>query len=300
MRAVRFATRLGFDIDPDTFEGMARTAQRLEIISQERITDELNKIILAERPSYGFKLLDIAGILPLIFPEFMELRGVEHVEGKGHKDNFYHTLQVLDNVAAMTPDLWVRWAAVLHDIAKPATKRFEKNHGWTFHGHEELGAKMVPVLFRKFKLPLDEKMRKVRRLVRLHLRPIALARAGITDAALRRLMVEAGDDLDDLMRLCRADITSKDGNKVRRYLGNFDRLEQMMQQVEERDQLRNFQPVVTGELIMEVFDLPPSREVGLLKNTVREAILEGTVANTLEAALPFLVQEAAKMGFRPV
>lgn len=300
LRAVRFATRLGFDIDPDTFEGMARTAARIGIVSQERITDELNKILLAERPSYGFKLLDIAGILPLIFPEFMELRGVEHVEGKGHKDNFYHTLQVLDNVAALTPDLWVRWAAVLHDIAKPATKRFEPKRGWTFHGHEELGARMVPAIFRKFRLPLDDKMRKVRRLVRLHLRPIALAKEGITDAALRRLMVEAGDDLNDLMRLCRADITSKDGNKVRRYLGNFDRLEQLMYEVEERDQLRTFQPVITGELIMQLFDLPPSKEVGLLKNTVREAILEGTVPNTLEAALPFLVQEAARMGFKPV
>ncbi len=300
MRAVRFASQLGFDIEPDTFDGLVRMADRLQIVSQERIADELNKIILSPTPSYGFKLLDLAGLLDRIFPEFVLLKGAEQIDGKGHKDNFYHTLQVLDNVAKRSDDLWLRWAAVLHDIAKPATKRFEKGRGWTFHGHEELGARMVPTLFRKLKLPQNEKMRFVRKLVRLHLRPIALAKDGITDAALRRLMVEAGDDLAALMTLCRADITSKDGAKVKRYLANFDKVEQHMQEVEERDKLRQFQPVVTGELIMETFGLPPSREVGVIKEAVREAILEGTVSNTLEAAVPFMLEEGRKLGLVPV
>lgn len=300
MRAVRFASQLTFDIDPDTFDGIVRMAPRLEIVSQERIIDELNKIILSPQPSYGFKLLDAAGLLERIFPEFILLKGAEQIDGKGHKDNFYHTLQVLDNVARTTDDLWLRWAAVLHDIAKPATKRFEKGRGWTFHGHEELGARMVPQLFRKLKLPLNEKMRFVKKLVRLHLRPIALAKEGITDSALRRLLVEAGDDIEALMKLCRADITSKDGAKVRRYLANFDRVEELLQEVEERDKLRQFQPVVTGELIMETFGLPPSREVGLIKEAVREAILEGTVPNTLDAALPFMLEQGRKLGLNPV
>jgi putative nucleotidyltransferase with HDIG domain len=300
MRAVRFASQLGFDIEPDTFDGLLRMADRIDIVSQERIVDELNKIIASPQPSYGFKLLDAAGLLDRIFPEFVLLKGAEQIDGKGHKDNFYHTLQVLDNVARRSDDLWLRWAAVLHDIAKPATKRFEKGRGWTFHGHEELGARMVPHLFRKLKLPLNEKMRFVRKLVRLHLRPIALAKESITDSALRRLLVEAGDDLDALMTLCRADITSKDGARVRRYLTNFDRVEQLLHEVEERDKLRQFQPVVTGELIMETFGLPPSREVGLIKEAVREAILEGTVPNTLEAALPLMVEEGRKLGLTPV
>ena len=300
MRAIRFATQLNFDIDPDTFDGLVRTAPRIDIISQERITDELNKILRTPVPSYGFKLLELAGLLKLIFPEFVELKGVEQIDGKGHKDNFYHTLQVLDNVCRMTDDLWTRWAAVLHDIAKPATKRFHPKIGWTFHGHEDLGARMVPGIFRKFRLPLGEEMRKVRKLVRLHLRPIVLAKEGITDSALRRLMVEAGEDLDDLMKLCRADITSKDGNRVRRYLANFDKVEILMKEVEERDQLRNFQPVITGEMIMEVFGMGPSKEVGQLKNTVREAILEGTLPNTWEDAYPFLLEAGAALGFRPV
>lgn len=300
MRAVRFASQLGFDIDPDTFGGIVRMAPRLDIVSQERIIDELNKIILSPQPSYGFKLLDTAGLLDRIFPEFLLLKGAEQIDGKGHKDNFYHTLQVLDNVAKATDDLWLRWAAVLHDIAKPATKRFEKGRGWTFHGHEELGARMVPQLFRKLKLPLNEKMRFVKKLVRLHLRPIALAKEGITDSALRRLMVEAGDDIDALMKLCRADITSKDGARVRRYLANFDRVEELLHEVEERDKLRQFQPVVTGELIMETFGLPPSREVGIVKEAVREAILEGTVPNTLEAAVPFMLEQGRRLGLKPV
>ncbi|MFT4032421.1 MAG: HD domain-containing protein [Siphonobacter sp.] len=300
LRAIRFATQLNFDIDPDTFDGLIRTAPRIEIISQERITDELNKIIRTPVPSYGFKLLELAGLLKIIFPEFVELKGVEQIDGKGHKDNFYHTLQVLDNVCRMTDDLWTRWAAILHDIAKPATKRFHPKIGWSFHGHEELGARMVPNIFRRFRLPLGEEMRKVRKLVRLHLRPIALAKDGITDAALRRLMVEAGEDLDDLMRLCRADITSKDGNRVKRYLANFDKVEELMKEVEEQDQLRNFQPVITGEMIMELFNLPPSREVGQLKNAVREAILESIILNQWEPAYAFLLQEGKKLGFTPV
>jgi putative nucleotidyltransferase with HDIG domain len=300
MRAVRFASQLTFDIHPDTFDALVAMNERIEIVSQERISDELNKIITSPVPSYGFKLLDAAGLLCRIFPEFCELKGVEQIDGKGHKDNFYHTLQVLDNVAKYSTDLWLRWAAVLHDIAKPATKRFEKGHGWTFHGHEELGARMTPQLFRKLKLPLNDKMRFVRKLVRLHLRPIALAKEGISDSALRRLLVEAGEDLEPLMTLCRADITSKDGAKVRRYLQNFDRVEEMLKDLEERDKLRAFQPVVTGEYIMETFGLPPSRDVGILKAAVREAILEGQIANTLDSAVPFLLEEARKLGLKPV
>ncbi|WP_255157739.1 CCA tRNA nucleotidyltransferase [Siphonobacter sp. BAB-5385] len=300
LRAIRFATQLNFDIDPDTFTGLEQTAPRIEIISQERITDELNKILRTPTPSYGFKLLEIAGLLNLIFPDFVALKGAEQIDGKGHKDNFYHTLQVLDNVCRTSDDLWVRWAAVLHDIAKPATKRFHPKIGWTFHGHEEMGARMVPTIFRKFRLPLGEEMRKVQKLVRLHLRPIALAKDGITDSALRRVMVEAGDDLDDLMRLCRADITSKDGNRVKRYLANFDKVEALMKEVEERDQLRQFQPIITGEMIMDVFGLGPSKEVGQLKNTIREAILEGTLPNDWAHAYPFMLEAGAALGFQPV
>ena len=300
MRAIRFATQLNFDIDPDTFNGIAAMKERISIVSQERITDELNKIILAKTPSYGFKLLDQVGILPLIFPELVELKGVEYIEGKGHKDNFYHTLQVLDNITQSTDDLWVRWAAILHDIAKPATKRFHKKAGWTFHGHEELGSRWVKGIFRKMKLPLDHKMRSVRNLVKLHLRPIALAKEGVTDSALRRLLVEAGDDVENLMKLCRADITSKDHNRVKRYLKNFDRVEELLIELEAKDKLRNFQPVITGEIIMATFDLPPSREVGVLKSAIREAVIDGDVPNELEAGYQFIVQEGEKLGFLPV
>lgn len=299
LRAIRFATRLNFDIDPDTFEGIMATAPRIEIISQERITEELNKILLTPVPSFGFKLLEVSGLLSFIFPELLVLKGVEQIDGKGHKDNFFHTLQVLDNVCKTSDDLWTRWAAVLHDIAKPATKRFEKNKGWTFHGHEELGAKMVSGIFRKFRLPLGEEMRKVRKLVRLHLRPIALSKDTITDSAVRRLMMEAGPELDDLMKLCRADITSKDGQKVKRYLANFDRVEALMHAVEEGDELRNFQPVLTGEHIMETFGIAPSREVGLIKIIIREAILEGNIKNTLEESIPLMLSEGAKLGLFP-
>lgn len=294
MRAIRFAAQLNFDIDPDTFDAIVQMKDRLDIVSMERITDELNKIVLAPTPSYGFKLLYHAGLLEKIFPELVELRGVEIIEGKGHKDNFYHTLQVLDNVAAKSSDLWLRWAALLHDIAKPATKRFDAKVGWTFHGHEDLGAKMIPTIFRRMKLPLNEHMKFVRTLVRLHLRPIALTKETITDSALRRLLVDAGPDLEGLMALCRADITSKNYDKVQKHLRNFDKVERKLYDLEERDKLRNFQPVITGELIMETFGLAPSKEVGELKTVLREAILEGTVPNTLEAAYPYLLEEGKK------
>jgi len=306
MRGIRFAAQLNFDIEPDTFDAIVRMKDRISIVSAERITDELNKIIMAPIPSYGFKLLYHAGLLDIIFPEFVLLRGAEVVEGKGHKDNFYHTLQVLDNVAnranpaKAAPDreteLWLRWAAVLHDIAKPATKRFDERVGWTFHGHEDLGARMVPVLFKKLKLPLNEKMKYVQKLVRLHLRPIALVKETITDSALRRLLVDAGNDLDGLMALCRADITSKNYEKVQKHLRNFGNVEQKLNDLEERDKLRNFQPIITGELIMETFGLQPSKEVGEIKTIIREAIIEGTVPNTLEAAMPFLLEEGRKRG----
>lgn len=300
MRAIRFAAQLGFDIEPETFAGILETKDRISIISQERITDELNKIILSKTPSYGFKLLDQAGLLEIIFPELVALKGVEYIDGKGHKDNFYHTLQVLDNIALATDDLWLRWAAILHDIAKPATKKFHPKQGWTFHGHEDLGSKWVKGIFRKMKLPLDHKMRSVQNLVRMHLRPIALAKEGVTDSALRRVLVEAGDDIDSLMKLCRADITSKDPSRVKRYLKNFDKVEELLIQLEEQDKLRTFQPVITGEIIMETFDLPPSREVGEIKAAIREAVIDGLVPNELEKGYEFIVKEGQKMSFEPV
>lgn len=304
MRAVRFASQLNFDIEPDTFDAIVRMSERISIVSQERITDELNKIVLSPTPSYGFKLLYHAGLLERIFPELVALKGVETVEGKGHKDNFYHTLQVLDNVAnrtnkaAVLPEneLWLRWAALLHDIAKPATKRFDQKAGWTFHGHEDLGARWVPRIFKQLKLPLNERMKFVQTLVRLHLRPIALTKEQITDSALRRLLFDAGDDLDGLMALCRADITSKNYEKVQKHLRSFDKVERKLHDLEARDKLRNFQPVITGELIMETFGLSPGKDVGELKTLIREAVLDGLVSNTLDQAYPFLVAEGKKRG----
>lgn len=296
MRAIRFATQLKFDIDPDTFDAIEANKERIQIISKERIIDELNKIILAETPSYGFKLLFHSGLLHLVFPKMVALHGVETINGNTHKDNFYHTLQVLDNVAKVSDDLWLRWAAIMHDIAKPDTKRYSPKVGWTFHGHEDKGARMVPKLFQELKLPLNEHMKFVQKLVRLHLRPIALVKETVTDSAVRRLLFEAGEDIDALMQLCRADITSKDHNRVKRYLQNFEKVEEKMRQVEETDQLRNFQPVITGEIIMETFGLKPSRQVGELKEAVTEAILEGQIRNEFKEAFAFLLETGKKMG----
>ncbi|MCX6320156.1 MAG: HD domain-containing protein [Bacteroidetes bacterium] len=300
MRAIRFATQLGFVIDDTTWQGIKDNASRIRIITQERITDELNKIILAPKPSIGFDLLYKSGLLELIFPQMTDLAGAEYIDGYGHKDNFYHTLQVLDNLAQNSNDLWLRWAAILHDIAKPATKRFEEGHGWTFHGHEVVGGRMVPKIFAKLKLPQHEKMRFVKKMVELHLRPISLTKENITDSAIRRLLFDAGEDFDSLMILCDADITSKNKQKVKRFLENFQLVRQRCKEVEEKDHVRNWQPPVTGELIMETFGIPPSKPVGIIKDALKEAMLDGVIPNTYEAAYEFMLAKATEIGLVPV
>ena len=296
MRAIRFASQLNFDIEADTFEAIAKNGDRLQIVSMERITDELNKIILSPTPSYGFKLLFHSGLLKQFFPEMIALHGVEYVDNHAHKDNFFHTLQVLDNVSKMSNDLWLRWAAILHDIAKPLTKRFDKAIGWTFHGHEDKGARMTPGIFRRFKLPMNEKMDFVQKLVRLHLRPIALVKEEVTDSAVRRLLYEAGEDSDALMKLCRADITSKNNEKVSRYLKNFEKVEQKMIEVEEKDKVRNFQPPVTGDEIIKMFNLPASKIIGDIKEEIKDAIMDGKIRNDREEALRLLLEIAKRKG----
>jgi poly(A) polymerase len=298
MRAIRFASQLNFEIAQTTFEAITHHADRIKIITQERITEELNKILLSPKPSVGFDLLYKSGLLELIFPQMVELAGAEYIDGKGHKDNFYHTLQVIDNVAAKSDDLWLRWAAVLHDIAKPATKKFEEGHGWTFHGHEVLGGRMVPKIFAKFRLPMNEKMRFVRKLVELHLRPISLTKENITDSAIRRLLFDAGEDIDALMMLCEADITSKNKFKVKRYLDNFKMVRHRMEVVEESDRIRTWQPPITGEIIMETFNLQPCKAVGDIKNAVKDAILDGDIANNYDAAFEYMLQKGRELGLK--
>ena len=300
MRAIRFATQLGFTILPETFEAIKRNKDRIKIISQERISDELNKIILAKTPSIGFVLLEECGLLEIIFPEFQKLKGVENYEGKGHKDNFYHTLQVLDNITKTTNDLWLRWAAVLHDIAKPPTKKFVEGTGWTFHGHEVLGSKWVPKIFARMKLPLGNEMKFVRKMVYLHLRPIALTKEEISDSALRRLLFEAGDDIESLLMLCEADITSKNREKVKRYLMRFEVVREKLKEVEEKDQVRNFQPPVSGELVMQTFGIGPSREIGVIKEEIKEAILEGKIRNDYNEAFNMMLELGEKLGLKRV
>jgi poly(A) polymerase len=296
MRAIRFAAQLGFIIEEQTLVAIEENAKRIKIVSGERIADELNKIVLSKKPSVGFDLLYKTGLLKLIFPQMAELAGAEYVDGYGHKDNFYHTLQVLDNITQTTSDIWLRWAAILHDIAKPATKKFEEGHGWTFHGHEVVGGRMVPKIFTQLKLPQNEKMKFVRKMVEMHLRPISLTKENITDSAIRRLLFDAGEDFDALMMLCEADITSKNKQKVKRYLQNFEMVRQRCAEVEAKDHLRNWQPPVSGELIMETFNLLPGRQVGVIKNAIREAILDGVIKNEYDEVFAFMLEKGKELG----
>lgn len=300
MRAVRFASQLDFKIERKSLEAISENAERLQIISQERILDEFNKIILSQTPSRGIKLLYATKLLHEFFPELVKLQGIETIDGMSHKDNFYHTLEVLDNLSENTDDLWLRWSAIMHDIAKAPTKRFDPKVGWTFHGHEELGARMVPKLFSRMKLPLDHKMRYVQKLVRLHLRPIALVKGSVTDSAVRRLLFEAGDDIEDLMLLCNADITSKNEFKVRKYKQNFEMVNQKLRDVEEKDRIRNFQPPVSGDTIMKTFGLAPCHEIGVIKTRIKEAILEGEITNDEEEAFAFMLKVGAELGLSEI
>jgi putative nucleotidyltransferase with HDIG domain len=300
LRAIRFASQLNFTIDPKAIAAIKSNVERIGIVSQERITDELNKIILSPKPSVGFNYLFDTRLLHRIFPQMTALYGVEIINGKGHKDNFYHTLQVLDNISETTDDLWLRWSAILHDIAKPATKRFEQGHGWTFHGHEEKGARMVPKIFTQLKLPLNEKMKFVQKMVQLHLRPIVLAQSIVTDSAVRRLLFEAGEDTESLMMLCKADITTKNEYKIKKYRQNFELVQQKLKDVEERDNIRNWQPPVTGIDIMYLFGIKEGREVGIIKNQIREAILDGEIPNSREAAINYTIEKGAEIGLKVV
>ena len=300
MRAVRFATQLNFTIFPETFDAITRNAHRISIISKERINDELMKIMSSPKPSIGWKLLQQCGLLKLIFPELDAMKGVEVVNGRGHKDNFFHTLEVVDNVALKSTDVWLRWAALMHDIAKPVTKRWDNNIGWTFHNHNFIGAKMIPRIFRSMKLPLNEKMKYVQKLVELHMRPIALVEEEVTDSAVRRMLFEAGDDIEDLMTLSEADITSKNQEKVRRFLDNFTIVRQKLIEIEEKDRIRNFQPPISGEDIMQIFNIPPCREIGLIKEHIKNAILDGKIPNERDAAYTLMLEKAAELGLKPI
>jgi poly(A) polymerase len=296
MRAIRFATQLGFSIEEQSWEAIKRNKNRIRIVSVERITDELNKIVMAKKPSVGFKLLFDSGLLELFFPQMVALQGVDEINGKAHKDNFYHTLEVLDNLAAMSDQLWLRWAAILHDIAKPVTKKFEPEVGWTFHGHEFRGAKMVPRIFKALKLPLDDRLKYVQKMVLLHLRPIVLAQEIVTDSAIRRLLFDAGDDIDDLMTLCEADITSKNEYKVKKYRANFQLVREKLKEIEAKDNIRNWQPPLSGDVIMEAFEVKPGKEVGIIKAAIREAILDGLIGNNFEEAYALMKLEGQKLG----